>query len=190
MKDGAVDSAHSTGLYLPTRTIFISGEVDDSMYDQASKNLHVLDSTEGTITIILNSQGGDVFAGYGIYDLIKGCRNYVRIYAAGSVMSMATVILQAADERISLPNTWHMIHVGSFGTEEQHARNTERWLEWSKKENSRTVDIYWEKIREKKPRYKKQDLIQMLNFDTIMNSDEMLELGLIDRIEDSIEYGK
>jgi ATP-dependent Clp protease protease subunit len=159
------------------------------MYEYMSKNLHILDSSEGTITIILNSEGGDVFAGYGIYDLIKSCRNYVRIYVAGSCMSMATIVLQAADERISLPNAWFMVHIGSFGMEPQHSMNTERWLEWSKKENANTVEIYWEKIKQKKPRFKKQDLIEMLKFDTIMSAKQMLELGLIDSIQEQIEYG-
>jgi ATP-dependent Clp protease protease subunit len=188
-KDTFADLAHSGSLYLPTRTIFATGEVDDTMYELISKNLHILDSTEGTITIILNSEGGDVFAGYGIYDLIKSCRNYVRIYIVGSCMSMATVILQAADERISLPNTWCMVHVGSMSLGEQHAINSERWLEWSKKENARTVEIYWEKIKQRKPRYKKQDLIELLKFDTIMSAQEMLDLGLIDNIQEQIEYG-
>ena len=65
------------------------------------------------IYIVLNSPGGDVFQGFAIYNFIKAFVNKgieINIIGVGNVASMATVILQAATRRLSLPQTQFMIH--------------------------------------------------------------------------------
>ena len=69
---------HDNGIYLPTRSIEISGEFNEDMYQKTLKNLHALDSTEGAINLFINSGGGDTTVCMALYDAVKGCRNYVR----------------------------------------------------------------------------------------------------------------
>ena len=70
------------------------------------------DDAEAPITIIVNSPGGSVTAGFAIYDTIRFIQPRVRIVCAGLAASIATVILLGADkeDRLSMPNTRLLIH--------------------------------------------------------------------------------
>src|SRR5690606_31214680 len=95
---------HSNGLFLPTKTIVITGSVDEDMLDKHLKNIHILDQFEGTINIKLYTDGGEICVGRALYDAIKECKNLVRITCYGEVASCGTIILMAADERVMMPN--------------------------------------------------------------------------------------
>jgi ATP-dependent protease ClpP protease subunit len=99
------------------RTLYVMGDVDDDLAYQVQVALEALDSTDGDIRIVLNSEGGEEQPGYAIYDAITMCRNKVIIEAYGSVMSIAAAIFQAADVRRISPNAVFMIHNGSVDTE-------------------------------------------------------------------------
>lgn len=177
-----VELFHERGIYIPTKTIRMTGDVDQDMFDQALANLHSLDSKTGDITIKLMTDGGCLASARGIYDLIRGCKNRVRIICYGEVSSAGTVILQAADTRIMASNSKIMIHVGSEGIASDHPRNVdalytehridEKWLE----------DVYLAKIKEKKKRFTRKQMKDVLTWDKYMSPKEALELGLIDEI--------
>src|SRR3989338_4872105 len=60
------------------------------------------------VSIVLRSPGGNIHEGLAIYDCIKALTQYgmcVNILGVGAVASMATVIMQAATKRFSLPHT-------------------------------------------------------------------------------------
>ena len=61
---------HDNGMYVPTRTIKLYGEIDEDSQEQFITNFHALDQTTGTITIFLSSEGGSVESGFAIYDEI------------------------------------------------------------------------------------------------------------------------
>lgn len=178
-----ISEFHSNGVYLPTRTIEITGTITEDTYSYVIKNLHALDAQNGTINIILNSEGGDFRNGLAIYDAIKGCQNYIRGIVYGSCMSIATIIFQGCDERLMTPNSLFMLHYGSNGENDDPVVNQERWYEQYAKDKKLMVDIYYEKIKQKKPRYRKKILQDLLQYDTILNAKETIELGLADRIE-------
>ena len=180
-KDSIVDQVHDKGLDMRTRTIFLQGDVDESTYEEFSRNMHLLEKGTGEITIKLCSGGGHVSYGWGIYDLIKESKHFVRIIVEAKCESMATIILQAADERIIHKNARMMIHIGTESYEEQHAMDIRRWQGWGDKEEAKTQEIYLEKIREKKPRFTKKKLQDLLTFDTILGPKEAIELGLLDK---------
>jgi len=76
--------------------------------------LLLLDAEDSTrpITLFLNSPGGEINSGFGIYDVIKFIRSEVKIVCTGLCASIATIILIAAkkENRLSLPNTRFLIH--------------------------------------------------------------------------------
>lgn len=182
-----ISTFHDNGLYIPRRTVDIIGEIDEDKFQQVFKNLHSLDLTTGTINVIINSEGGCFRSGMGIYDAIKGCKNHVRAMVYGSCMSMATVILQGADERLASPNSLFMVHYGSSDRGDDNVVNHDRWNEQDLKDRKNMEDIYYEKIKHKKKRFPRNKLQNMLKFDTILNAKEMLEIGLIDKIEEHYE---
>ena len=181
IKKESIELFHEHGIYQPTRTFELTGEVDQSMYLECMKNLHSLDKTDGPINIVLNSEGGCVTNGMAIFDMIKGCRNYVRIFVCGEASSMGSVILQAADERVISTNSLVMIHMGEH-TVSGHPQTTKNWSAYFEKLDKVTEEIYLEKIKQKKPRYRRGDLKKLLTFDTILPAVDALALGLVDRI--------
>ena len=187
MSDKIKDAAelfHSNHLHIPSKTMLLKGSVDEDMYELATKNLHILDQiNDGTpITIKLNSGGGEVTQGLAIYDLIKACKSYVRIVVEGSCESMATIILQAADERVILKNSFLMLHIGTEQYSQDHPENIQRWKDKCAKDEILCQDIYLSKIKEKKKRYTRKDLQKILTFDTILSAKESVAFGLVDVI--------
>ena len=182
---GAAAQFHEYGIFYPRRTVEIFGDIDHDMFINVFKNLHVLDGTQGTINIFINSEGGCVTSGRAIYDAIKGCQNYVRMMVYGEASSMASIILQAADERLMAPGSYIMIHAGEEATS-GHPENKKRWDEFLKKEEEWAYGVYLEKIKHVKPRFSKKKLQDLLRFDTILYAKDAIELGLADRVAESI----
>lgn len=170
------------GLYIPSRTIFIEGEIDEGSAAWAIKGIHVLDNmSSAPITVILNTEGGDQYQGMAIYDAIKACRCQVTIRAIGTVMSSGSIILQAGDIREMTPNCMFMFHYGEIGID-SHPKITKKWVEEETRFSKKMLDIYLEKIRQKNKKFSRAKLDRMLDFDTILTAEETLELGLIDAI--------
>ena len=177
-----VELFHDHGVFIPTKTIRVTGEVDEEMYDNLLANLHSLDSKTGEITIKLMSEGGSVTVARAIYDLIRGCKNVVRIIVYGEAASAATIILQAADMRVMAPNSKIMIHVGSEGIGRDHPRNVDKAYAECRVDEKWMEDIYMEKIKLVKKRFTRQKMKDLLQWDMSMSPKEALEMGLIDKI--------
>jgi len=190
-----VDKFVDNDIYLPTRTIYIgtvstdsngdSAGVDYAMAERAVKNLHILDSLapsgDQPIKIILNTEGGDWIHGMAIYDAIKKCNNHVTIIVSGQAMSMGSVILQAADERLMDENSKFMIHHGQNGVND-NVHNVYRWIEDSKKGDAKMEEIFLEKILQVHPDFKQKKLQDLLKFDTILTAAETVKMGLADGV--------
>ena len=98
---------------LKTRTIFISGEINQELAEKVSTQLLILQEMgDEPIKIFINSQGGHVEAGDTIHDMIKFVKPKVIVIGTGWVASAGITIYLAADKenRYSLPNTRYMIH--------------------------------------------------------------------------------
>lgn len=68
------------------------------------------------IDIYVDSFGGCVYSGLGLYDLIKDSPCWINTYAVGKVMSMGLTIFLSGDSRLALTNTTLMAHGLSSGT--------------------------------------------------------------------------
>lgn len=177
-----IELFHDHNVFIPTKTIRLTGDVDEDMYNTAVANLHALDSTAGSITIKLMSDGGSVSVARAIYDLIVGCKNEVRIQCYGEVASSASIILQAADLRVMSANSKLMIHVGSESVPQDHPRNVDRLYEQHRLDEKWIEDIYLNKIKEQKKRFTRNQLKDIMVFDKYLSPKDSLELGLIDQI--------
>lgn len=176
---------------IPARTIYMGSTsisddgnesgVDAIMAERAIKSLNLLDASEGNITIIMNNPGGDWDHGMAIYDAIKACKNSVTIKVFGMAMSMGSIILQAADERILAPNARFMMHYGYAGGFTESSNHL-RWAQEEVKIRVKMEEIYMEKILAKNPTFKLKQLQKMLNPDTILSPEETVALGLADKI--------
>ena len=172
------------GIHLPSRTIFLTGDITRETVDSTIKGLSLLNhlSSEDSIRLVLNSDGGEVNQGLALMDCIASIASIVTIDVVGEACSMAAIILQAGDIRRLSPSARVMIHVGSEGYEENHATIIKRWAKYQAKEDKICTDKLLVRIREKHPGFTRQRLSRLLDFDTILTATEAIELGLADEI--------
>jgi ATP-dependent Clp protease protease subunit len=105
------------------RIIFLGTEINDYAANTIQAQLLYLDSIDSTkeISIYLNSPGGSVTAGLGIYDTMQFISSPVATICTGMAASMAAVLLVAGQEgkRSALPHSRIMIHQPLGGVQGQ-----------------------------------------------------------------------
>ena len=107
---------------LNTRTIILSGEINQALAEKVSTQLLLLhNSGDSPVKMFINSQGGHVEAGDTIHDMIRFIKPRVIIIGTGWVASAGITIFLSADkeDRLSLPNTRYMIHQPLGGAQGQ-----------------------------------------------------------------------
>jgi ATP-dependent Clp protease, protease subunit len=107
------------------RIIFLGTEIDDYVANVIQAQLLFLDNTEPgkPIDLYINSPGGSVHAGLGIYDTMQIIKSPVRTTCTGMAASMAAVLLVAGEsgERSALKHSRVMIHQPMGGMRGQAA---------------------------------------------------------------------
>eukprot|EP00959_Pyramimonas_sp_CCMP1952_P059752 1248100-Pyramimonas_sp.AAC.1 len=102
------------GLLLKQRIVFLGSQVDDFSADAVISQILMLDAQDSTkdIRLFINSPGGSVTAGMGIYDAMQMARCDVSTVCFGLAASMGAFLLAggAAGKRYSMPNSRIMIH--------------------------------------------------------------------------------
>ena len=105
------------------RIIFLGTEISDYTANTVQAQLLYLDSVDSSkeISIYLNSPGGSVTAGLGIYDTMQFISSPVATICTGMAASMAAVLLVAGQEgkRSALPHSRVMIHQPLGGVQGQ-----------------------------------------------------------------------
>lgn len=100
--------------FLKTRQILLSGEVNKELADKVVKQLLLLeaDDAKKTIYMYIDSPGGDVDAGFAIFDMIRFVSCPVVLVGMGLIASAAALILLAVEKehRLALPNSRYLIH--------------------------------------------------------------------------------
>jgi ATP-dependent Clp protease protease subunit len=124
------------GKFMKTRQILLSGEVNKDLAEKIVRQLLMMDDDSGTknIYLYIDSPGGDVDAGYAIFDMIRFVKAPVVTIGMGLVASAGALILLAAprDRRIALPNSHYLIHQPLSGIKgvatdiEIHAKELEK----------------------------------------------------------------
>ena len=107
------------------RIIFLGTEIDDYVANVIQAQLLFLDNTEPgkPIDLYINSPGGSVHAGLGIYDTMQIIKSPVRTTCTGMAASMSAVLLVAGEsgERSALKHSRVMIHQPMGGMRGQAA---------------------------------------------------------------------
>ena len=105
------------------RIIFLGTQVDDYTANVIQAQLLYLDSSDPgkDISIYINSPGGSVYAGYGIYDTMQFISSDVSTICTGMAASMASVLLVAGTKgkRFGLKHSRVMIHQPLGGVQGQ-----------------------------------------------------------------------
>jgi len=118
---GEGDGKKSEGVLsklLKSRTVLVSGTVDEELAEEVMAQLLVLDAeSQDPIRVLVSSPGSHVDSGYAIHDMMRFVDSPVVSIGAGWVASIAVPILLGADkgQRFTLPNTRFLLHQPSGG---------------------------------------------------------------------------
>ncbi|NJM82008.1 MAG: ATP-dependent Clp protease proteolytic subunit [Tabrizicola sp.] len=105
-------------LFFQTRSVIITGEIDDKVASRAVTHLLALaQDSDDPINLYISSPGGHVESGDMVHDVIRFIRPKVRTIGSGWVASAGALIFVAAarEDRYCLPNTRFLLHQPSGG---------------------------------------------------------------------------
>ena len=165
---------------LKERIVFVVGPINDNVASLVTAQLLFLESEDPKkeISLYINSPGGLVTAGLGIYDTMQYIKPDVSTLCIGQAASMGSFLLAAGTKgkRFSLPNSRIMVHQPSAGFQGQatdieiHAKEVlslkKRLNEIYSKHTNKSVD----------------DIKLALERDNFMTPENAKEFGLIDKV--------
>ena len=165
---------------LKERIIFLTGQINDNVASLVTAQLLFLEAEDPKkeIYLYINSPGGLVTAGLGIYDTMQYIKPEISTLCIGQAASMGSFLLAAGSKgkRFSLPNSRIMVHQPSAGFQGQatdieiHAKEVlslkERLNEIYSKHTGKNVD----------------DIKSALERDNFMTADAAKLFGLIDEV--------
>lgn len=162
------------------RIIFLGTEVNDYTANVIQAQLLYLDSvdSERDISIYLNTPGGSVYAGLGIYDTMQFIRSRVATICTGMAASMGAVLLVAGEKgmRAALPHSRVMIHQPMGGIQGQASD-----IEITAKEILKLKDELYQIISDHSGQTV-QKIRQDADRDYWMTAEEALKYGMIDKV--------
>jgi len=165
---------------LKERIVFVVGPINDNVASLVTAQLLFLESEDPKkeISLYINSPGGLVTAGLGIYDTMQYIKPHVSTLCIGQAASMGSFLLAAGanGKRFSLPNSRIMVHQPSAGFQGQatdieiHANEVlslkKRLNEIYSKHTNKSVD----------------EIKSALERDNFMTPDHAKQFGLIDKV--------
>lgn len=167
---------------------YFIGAVDSKNVAECAQHLefwHRLDPT-CDMNIEIHSGGGSALAGINLFDhltrysLRGGGQHKVTLSVVGLAASMATVLVQAADERVIGPESWFMVHELS-GQTAGKIGELEDTMKFYRKLNDRIGAIYVERSGGKCST--EQFSALWTRQDVWLTAREAFDLGFVDRIE-------
>ena len=167
---------------LNDRIVFLNGPVDDTSANLVIAQMLHLESqdSEKDIHLYINSPGGVITAGMGIYDVMQFIKPDVATYVIGQACSMGSFLAQAgaAGKRFLLPYSRTMVHQPSGG-----ARGMASDIEISYKEiikmKTMLTELY---VKHNTAGKSYADFEKTMDRDTFMSADEALAFGLGDSV--------
>ena len=167
---------------LKDRIVMLNGEVNDHTADLVVAQMLFLESQNSSedINFYINSPGGVVTAGLGIYDTMQFIKSPVSTIVMGQACSMGSLLASsgAPGKRFMLPKARHMIHQPSGGASGQQS-DIEIAAQEIRRMRTELTEIYVEHNSKGKTF---EEINKDIERDNFMTASESLEYGLIDEI--------
>lgn len=162
------------------RIIFLGTEINDYTANVIQAQLLYLDSVDSDkpISIYLNTPGGSVYAGLGIYDTMQFIKSPVSTICTGMAASMGAVLLAAGEKgkRAALPHSRVMIHQPLGGIQGQASD-----IEITAREILKLKDELYQIISDHSGQTVEK-IRQDADRDYWMTAEEALQYGMIDKV--------
>ena len=165
---------------LESATLYIFDNIGSSYWEINANDIEeeLKNANNKPLNIHINSNGGEVFEGFTIYNLIKGYSGQTTVYVDGLAASIASVIALAGDKVIMNKASMLMIHNASGGCY-GNAEEMKKVVEALEKINSVIKDIYVAKTG-----LSIEKLTELMDNETFMTPSECLEYGFCDEVID------
>lgn len=167
---------------LKDRIVMLTGEVNDMTANLVVAQMLFLESQNNsdTINFYINSPGGAVTAGLGIYDTMQFIKSPVSTIVMGQACSMGSFLAQAgeAGQRLVLPNSRTMIHQPSGGAGGQ-ATDMEIQVQEILKMKKNLTEIY---VKHNSVGKTYEELAAAMERDNFMSAQEAVDFGLADKV--------
>ena len=170
---------------VPGKLIFLNEEIDNGTLDQIISGLHLIGPGK-EVTLLINSVGGDLTAGFGIYDAISQYGGEVTGRVVGEACSAACILLQACDIREASPHATLMHHVG-HGAYSEHAKNFQLFAEFYKRQLEQIDELMLNRINQ--TRQERGEAAKNMawwrernQWDRWLSPTDAIALGLLDRV--------
>jgi ATP-dependent Clp protease protease subunit len=171
---------------LKDRIVFLQGAIDDQHSNLIIAQMLFLqfDDPKADIHLYINSPGGSVTAGLGIYDTMQYLTCPVATYCIGQAASMAAVLLAAGcrGKRNCLPNARVMIHqplAGSEGTATEIQIHAKEFLRLKKVLNSILLKHTGQTL---------ERVEQDTDRDKFMSAEDARQYGLVDQVLERLHH--
>ncbi|WP_166240389.1 ATP-dependent Clp endopeptidase proteolytic subunit ClpP [Paenibacillus turpanensis] len=165
---------------LKDRIIFLGSEINDDVANLVIAQLLFLtaEDPEKDIHLYINSPGGSVTAGMGIFDTMRFIKPDVSTICVGMAASMGSILLTAGakGKRFALPNSEVMIHQPLGGVRGQ-ATDIKIHADWIIKTKQKLTEIYVETTGQNYEKIERD-----MDRDFFMSADEAVAYGLIDKV--------
>jgi len=165
---------------LKDRIIFLSNAIDDDVANLVIAQLLFLaaEDPEKDISLYINSPGGSVTAGMGIYDTMQFIKPDVSTICMGMAASMGSLLLTAGakGKRFALTNSEVMIHQPLGGVSGQ-ASDILIHTDWIIKTREKLNQIYVERTGQPLEKIERDT-----DRDFFMSAEEAVSYGLIDQV--------
>ena len=165
---------------LKERIIFLTGQINDNVASLVTAQLLFLEAEDPKkeIYLYINSPGGLVTAGLGIYDTMQYVKPHISTLCIGQAASMGSFLLAAGEKgkRFSLPNSRIMVHQPSAGFQGQ-ATDIEIHANEVLSLKKRLNEIY-----SKHTGKNVEEIKSALERDNFMTADTAKTFGLIDEV--------
>jgi len=173
-----LESIFDRGVNFKERIITITEEIGFPALDIVDAAMTEMEGqSRKTITIKIHSEGGSVYEAMAIVGRMKKSKCKIVTEGYGAVMSAATLILAAGDERKISEFAWFMHHEASYGAEGRHSqvkdlvaqmeKEEKIWSDWMARFSSKDAK-FWYKAGENK--------------DTYLTAEELVKYGVADEI--------
>jgi ATP-dependent protease ClpP protease subunit len=135
----------------------------------------------------MSSPGGDVFEGFGIYNILKNSGKKIETHIESVTASIATLIAFAGQRIVMNKTAQFMIHnpsISDLKGEAQDLRNVAGQLD---KIKSLLMDVTAERAARNGKAISTDELSKLYDNETWLNSDEALRMGFVDDVQDAIK---
>lgn len=165
-------------------SFFDDGEEEDKTVVHTLDDLNKLlkdNSNAATIDIYINSNGGSVFDGVAMYNMLKRHRAYKRVFIDGFACSVASVIAMCGNQ-ITMPDTSMMMIHNAWTVAMGNSKELRKVADDLDKINETIKNAYRSKMK-----IEDEKLNELMDNESYLSADECFEYGFCTRIDNTLD---